>query len=150
MKLTREKAIAFDNLLTNCISLKKDDDTVDFDGDFVAGTLDVNDRESDSIIEFLCNCTHFGDPLVFTVDNYQFFTTTHVTKDFLNSGGFVTVYEDALKKQQDQEEREKLEIEALKLGPKQHRFNKFSVIINLVLTLITIILSILIATNVIE
>lgn len=144
---TYEKAKLLDQILQKGIEYtqkRRETSIVDLQESF-----NIDQDEANDIIEFLAGYYWRSSPIIESFDSSQFFDTNYNTRAFLDEGGFAKVFETELKKQQDQEEREKLEIEALKLGPKQHRFNKISVIINFVLTLITIVLSILIAKGMI-
>lgn len=72
------------------------------------------------------------------------------TIDFLNSGGFTKIFEDQEQERLKQIIKEELELQNLSLVPKQFRFNKTSVWINAILTLITIVLTVLIALGIID
>lgn len=80
---------------------------------------------------------------------YYWFRTNENTCKFIDAGGFEKMFYDQKKSSTKEELKRELEIENLKIALRQHRFNKISVMVNAALTIVTIILSILIAKGII-
>mgnify|MGYP003613760208 CR=1 FL=1 len=149
MKININRAKQLDDILKNCVRIQTEDASMIFDSDFISGVCQTDELETDSIIQTLINFKYGNEAIVFSIGEYMF-KTYHNTIDFIESGGFVAIVTASIEEQQKRKLKESLEIKSLELGPKQYKFNKISVVVNLIFTLITILISILIATKVIS
>lgn len=158
--LTLQQAQMLDEILKFYIEQKKSNEKIslkyDFSRDDIVDRFKINIELAGFLVYELSE-TLFQNFLIVSyytpregaIQYYRFDTNENTCK-FIDNGGFTKIVEDQEKERLKQKQKEDLEFQNLRLGPKQFRFNKTSVWINAILTLITIVLTVLIALGIID
>jgi hypothetical protein len=148
MDILLDHAVLLDKLLLKQIDNKLKHKQ--FSIDDIRKELNNDSQLTALLYHYIFETTFNNIPIVDTngYPNGYYKTTDHTNK-FIENGGFVFLYKMQVQELKKMKRKEELELKNLELGPKQHRFNKISVWVNAGLTLITIVLTVLIALGII-
>jgi hypothetical protein len=159
--ITKEQSFQLDSFIEKILSEKRIDDfgidshKVYFSEITLCGDLFISIEEARYLLKILKETKYEGKDIVQPVkykDDYnnKYFSFTSDIMKFTKSEGFKYVYEKQQREIEELAERKKIERIILDLNVKQYNINTVFLIINATLTLITILLSILIAKGIIE
>jgi len=115
---------------------------------FNKNNLSIESKEAGILAELLINDGYVDHKII--SGGRKLLKINIKGSEFIKSSGYKIQNIKSLEKQKNTEIKEKLEIETMKSTIKSEKWNKISIVINIILTVINIGLAILIATGVIR